>query len=163
MSTVPTMHALVEAWVHPDYRPIPVRPEDLDRVEARFETYLPRSFRECMEQVGPPRPGIALLSAIVDQRLDIPSLGDFLAPKEMIETTWDWRQAGLSESMVAFATGGSGDLYCFQVVPETEPVPDDAIVWYFDHEEKEIESLEMPFSKWLRLYAAIPNEGGGDT
>jgi hypothetical protein len=100
-----------------------------------------------------------LLSAIVDQRLDIPSLGDFLGPKEMIETTWDWRQAGLPDSMVAFATDGSGDLYCFQVVPETEPVPDDAIVWYFDHEEKEVESLEMPFSKWLRLYAAIPKEG----
>lgn len=150
------MRSLVEKWVHPDYWPHPLHPDALDRVEARFETYLPREFRLCMEQVGPASPGLALLSAIVDQRLDIPSLGDFLGPREMVETTQAWRQAGLPESMVAFATDAGGDLYCFQVVPEAEPVPNDATVWYFDHEEREVESLDIPFSKWLALYAEIP-------
>jgi hypothetical protein len=150
------MRTIVEKWVHPDYWPHPADPEALDRVEARFETYLPRCFRQCLEQVGPPSPGLALLSAIVDQRLSVPSLGDFLEPDEMIETTWDWHRAGLPEDMVAFATDVGGNLYCFQVVPETEPVPDDATVWYFDHEEREVESLDLAFSKWLALYAGIP-------
>lgn len=74
----------------------------------------------------------------------------------MIETTWDWHRAGLPEDMVAFATDVGGNLYCFQVVPETEPVSDDATVWYFDHEEREVESLDLAFSKWLALYAGIP-------
>lgn len=102
-----------------------------------------------MTQVGPPSTALSLLSTIVDRRLDIPDIGDFFDPAGMIEATQDWRQAGLPENMVAFAATGSGDLYCFEVVPETSPVPSDATVWYFDHEEREVESLDMPFSKWL--------------
>lgn len=52
------MRTIVEKWVHPDYWPHPADPEALDRVEARFETYLPRCFRQCLEQVGPPSPGV---------------------------------------------------------------------------------------------------------
>jgi hypothetical protein len=64
--------------------------------------------------------------------------------------------------VVAFATDAGGDLHCFQVVPETEPIPNDATVWYFDHEEREVESLDISFSKWLALYAEIPQVLGRD-
>jgi hypothetical protein len=155
--TVATLRKFTEAWVHPDFGPVPVSPEALDRAEARLETYLPRSFRECMIQVGPPSTALSLLSTIVDRRLDIPDIGDFLGPEELIATTESWRESGLPENMVAFATTGGGDLYCFEVVPEDAAVPDDAVVWYFDHEEQAVESLDLPFSKWLALYANIPN------
>ena len=155
--TVETLQRFVAAWVHPEYGPIPVSPEALDRAEARLETYLPHSYRECMIQIGPPSTAISLLSTIVDRRLDIPDIGDFFDPARMVETTQGWRAAGLPENMVAFASTGGGDLYCFEVVQETAPVPSDATVWYFDHEEQEVESLDLPFSKWLARYADIPN------
>ncbi len=155
--TVEALKKFVSAWVHPDYGPIPVDPVALDRAEARLETYLPVSYRQCMSQVGPPSAAISLLSTIVDRRLDIPDIGDFFDADRMIEETEGWREAGLPENMIAFAATGSGDLYCFEVVPETAPVPIDATVWYFDHEEREVESLDLPFTKWLALYANIPD------
>jgi hypothetical protein len=145
----------VEKWVHPDWPPVPVPPDALDAIEARFETYLPLSYRDFMERIGPAGTGASLLEAIAEQRLDIPGFQEFLAPAEVKETTRHWRRMGLPESMVAFATEGSGDLYCFEVVPEDQPVPVDATVWYFDHEEREVESLEIEFSKWVELYASI--------
>lgn len=145
----------VQRWVHADYQPFPVKPEALDRLEARFETYLPLAYRACMEKVGPASAGLVLLSTIVEQRLDIPSVHEFLSPAEALETTKGWRDAGLEEDMVAFATEGSGDMYCFKVVPESEPVPGDATVWYFDHEERRSESLDLLFTEWLKLYAQI--------
>ena len=147
----------VRSWVHPDYRPAPVLPEALDRAEARFETHLPRSYRECMINVGPASAGLSLLSTIADRRLDIPDIHDFLTPEELIETTADWREFGLQEDMIAFATTGEGDLYCFEQVPQNASVPDDALVWYFDHEERIVESLDLSFSQWITLYASIPN------
>jgi len=145
----------VERWVHADFHPFPVKAESLDRLEARFETYLPLAYRECMEKVGPASAGHALLSTIIERDLEIPSVHDFLAPAEAIEVTEGWREAGLEDDMVAFATEDSGDLYCFKVVPESEPVPGDATVWYFDHEERSSESLELLFTEWLKLYAQI--------
>jgi SMI1-KNR4 cell-wall len=152
-----TLRKFVNAWVHPEYHPTPVSKEALDRVEARFETYLPLAYRECMSQIGPPSPGMSLLSTIVERRLDIPEVGEFFDAEGMIENTEGWREIGLPENMVAFASTGGGDFYCFEVVPETSQVPEDATVWYFDHEEREIESLELPFTQWLALYANIPN------
>jgi SMI1-KNR4 cell-wall len=155
--TVATLKKFISAWVHPDYGPIPVTQEALDRAEARLDTYLPRSYRRCMIEVGPPGTALSLLTTIVDRRLDLPSIGDFLSPEDVMSTTEDWREAGLPENMVAFATSGGGDLYCFEVVPEGAAVPEDATVWYFDHEERETESLNLNFSEWLALYANISN------
>jgi hypothetical protein len=155
--TVETLRKFVDAWVHPDYGPVPVAAEAIDRAEARLETYLPHAYRECMTQIGPPSTALSLLSTIVDRCLDIPDIGDFFTADGMIEITEGWRETGLPESMIAFAATGSGDLYCFEVVPEASSVPDDAMVWYFDHEEREVESLDLPFTKWLALYANIPN------
>lgn len=154
---VETFQKFVSSWVHPDYRPAQVLPEALDRAEARFETYLPRSYRECMINVGPASTSLSLLSTIVDRRLDIPDIHDFLTPEELIETTRNWRDCGLPENMIAFATTAGGDLYCFEQVPEAASVPEDAIVWYFDHEERVVESLDLPFAQWIALYASIRN------
>ena len=155
--TVATLKKFVGAWVHPDYGPIPVSEEALDRAEARLETYFPRFYRQCMVEVGPPCTALSLLSTIVDRSLDLPSIGDFLTPEDIMSTTERWREAGLPENMIAFANSGGGDLYCFEVVPEDAMVPEDAVVWYFDHEEREVESLELNFSVWLALYSNIPN------
>ena len=151
-----TFDKFVEKWVHPDWRPVPVPREALDAIEARFETYLPLSYREFMVRIGPASAGAALLDAIVEQHIDIPAFQEFLPPAEVKEATRTWRRMGLPESMVAFASEGSGDLYCFEVVAESQPVPADAVVWYFDHEQREVESLEIQFTKWVALYAGIP-------
>jgi len=151
----PAFRQFVEKWVHPDWRPVPVSTLELDLVEARLETYLPLSYREFMEQLGPASVGSDLLDEILRQSLDIPSFNEFFSPANVKSFTRSWRSMGLPEHMVAFASDGSGDLYCFEVVPESSPVPEDAIVWYFDHEELQIESLDIEFTNWIGLYAGI--------
>lgn len=152
---IAAFHQFVEKWVHPDWRPVPVPSQELDLVEARFETYLPLSYRGFMEHIGPASVGSGLSEEIVRQNLAILGLHEFLSPEEIKSTTRAWRNAGLPEDMVAVASDDSGNLYCFEVVPESSSVPEEAVVWYFDHEEREIESLEIEFTKWVALYAGI--------
>ena len=155
--TVEALRKFTSSWVHPDFGPVPVPPEALDRAQARFETYFPRSYRDCMVEVGAPSAAHTLSTTIIDRNLGIPCIGDFLRPEDLVATTEQWREVGLPENMVAFATTGDGDLYCLEVVPEDVGVLEDATVWYFDHEEREVESLDLGFTRWLALYANIPN------
>lgn len=110
-----------------------------------------------MEKCGPASANESLLSSIADQGLLLEDLSEFLSPNAMIESTVDWREMGLSETLVAFAVQGSGDLFCFETSDATQTAPEDAIVWYFDHEEGESSSLEMTFTDWIRQYAELKN------
>jgi len=145
----------VEKWVHRDYPPQPVPAESLDRVEARLKTLLPKSYRLFMQSIGPASADLSLLSAIVDQRLNLDDLQEFFASEAVVEQTEIWRKIRLPETLLAFAAQGSGDLFCFEVVPQKSPAPEDAKVWYFNHEEGEASNLEVSFIPWLAQYAAI--------
>lgn len=145
----------LEKWVHPDYRPAPVRAEELDSVEVRFETLLPLAYRRFMDVVGPVSTGASLSMAIIAQKLGIPTVQEFLTPSAIVKTTEAYRAAGLPSAFLAFAVEGSGDLYCFEVAPDTGAVPEDVLVWYFDHEERELECLEVPFSRWVYAYSQV--------
>ena len=147
--------AFLEKWVHPDYRPAPARPEELDSVEVRLETLLPLAYRRFMEAVGPVSTGASLAVAVAAQRLGIPPVQEFLAPSTIVKTTEASRAMGLPSAFLAFAAEGSGDLYCFEIVPGAGAAPEDALVWYFDHEEGELECLEVPFSKWIFAYSRV--------
>jgi hypothetical protein len=107
-----------------------------------------------MEQVGAASADLRLLSTIVDKELGILDVADFLAPKELVACTEGWRKAGLPSNMVAFATDSSGNLFCFKTKAGGR-CEKDAEVWFFNHEEGEVQSLGLPFSEWLSQFVAI--------
>jgi hypothetical protein len=150
----------VELWVHPDYPPQRAVEDDLDSVEARFETYFPTTYRSFMLNHGALSTGDSLSRAMLARRSDIPVLQEIFAPREVIEATETWRSAGLDRNFVAFASEGGGDMYCFEVVPENAQRPADAVVWYFDHEERTVECLDVAFSNWLELYTKVRRAEG---
>jgi SMI1-KNR4 cell-wall len=152
---IDTFNRLVRKWVHPDYLPIPVQRSALEKIEYRFYSQLPANYCECMEKIGPPSFTISLLSSIIDQRLNVRALHEFFTPAMVIETTAHARLGGLARDLIAFASEGSGDYFCFKT---RDPMDDrrlDANVWYFDHEERTSRSLRTSFSDWVEIYAQI--------
>ena len=103
-----------------------------------------------MLQVGLPRLSIALMDTIVDRELELHSVGDFFSPTEMIEETLAWRELGLPENLIAFASDGCGNKFCFSVA-------NGAAIWFFDHDFGTIERVAPSFTQWVRAYCDIPD------
>lgn len=99
-----SLNRFITLWTHPDYAPDPVSEGDLKKAEAGLQTRLPTDYRNAILQIGLPRPTIDLLNAIVDRELDLIDVSDFLSPGELASLTEDWRDLGLPEKLVAFAT-----------------------------------------------------------
>ena len=150
-----SMDRFIALWTHPDSAPESVVEEELQGAEHRLQTHLPTAYRNAILEFGLPKPTIELLDAICDRELDLPSVGNFLGPKEIVEVTEDWRDLGMPEELVAFATDGMGNLFCF---PTNSNVSDDQPVFLWDHDSKEVESVASSFSGWIEGYCRLsPN------
>lgn len=142
----------IALWTHPDYAPDPVSDGELESAEGRLNVRLPAEYRSAVLQLGLPRPTIALLDAIVDQELDLRDVNDFLSPAELVSVTEDWRDLGLPEELVAFATDCMGNLFCFPTVADAGgPAP----VFFFDHDARTLEVIAPSFIKWIEEFCAV--------
>lgn len=150
-----SLSRFIKLWTHPDYAPEQVVEEKLEAAEHRLHTRLPTAYRNAVLEFGLPRPTIELLEAICDRELNLYSLGDFLEPTEIAEVTEDWRDLGLPEELVAFATDGTGNLFCFPTCSEaTEELP----VFLWDHDSKKVKTVASSFSGWIEDYCRLsPN------
>ncbi|RTK96499.1 MAG: SMI1/KNR4 family protein [Neisseriaceae bacterium] len=146
---------LIEKWCHVDDHLQPVTPSELDSLEERFRTLLPANYRECLETYGPVSVGLSLLSSIVEQNVQLEDLSQILSPEDIVQTTEGWRKAGLPLWFIAFASQGSGDLFCFKETTESAVRPMDALVYYFEHEEGGVDSMEITFTEWLKQYVEL--------
>src|SRR5687767_10607348 len=107
-----SLSRFIALWTHPDYAPDPVSEDQLENAEGRLQTRLPTDYRNAVLQLGLPRPTIELLDVIVDRELALRDVSDFLNPAEIVSVTEDWRDLGLPEELVAFATDCMGNLFC---------------------------------------------------
>jgi SMI1-KNR4 cell-wall len=139
-------------WTHPDYSPGPVTIEELRFVEARLRTRLPADYCRAVVEFGLPRPTLELLSAIVDRELNLRDVSEFLDPAEIVTTTEDWRDLGLPEELVAFATDSMGNLFCFPTDAEARP---SAPVFLYDHDSGDIELMARSFDEWIEGFCGI--------
>jgi hypothetical protein len=150
-----SLERFIKLWTHPDYAPEPVIEEELRAAEQRLQTRLPTVYRNAVMEFGLPRPTIELLDAICDRELDLYGLGDFLGPTEIVEVTGDWRDLGLPEELVAFATDGMSNLFCF---PTSSEVTEELPVFLWDHDSKEVESVARSCSAGIDGYCLLsPN------
>jgi hypothetical protein len=145
------MDRFIAKWTHPESTPDEVDPERLESAEARLRIRLPADYREAVLTHGLPRPTIALLNAIVDGELELPDVRAFLSPDEMVESTEDWRELGLPADLVAFATDGSGNLFCFR----SQSTPEAPQVFYFDHDFGDVRMVAPSFTAWIEAYCRI--------
>jgi hypothetical protein len=140
-----------QKWSHPDYPPTQVRESDLSAAELAVGSSLPASYRAAILEVGLPQPTAALLNSIVENELDLPDIGDFFAPDEIVESTNSWRSMGLPNTMTAFASDGMGNLFAF-----ARDDGDDGPVYFFDHDAGETVLLADSFAKWIAAYCEVP-------
>jgi cell wall assembly regulator SMI1 len=147
-----SLSRFVTVWTHPDYPPDRVTAEELQGAERRLRTRLPTDYRESVLKFGLPRPNIDLLDTIVDRRLDLRGVSDFFSPVEMVTVTDEWRDLGLSEELVAFATDSTGNLFCFAVGSTANR---EAPVLFFDHDSRVVEVIAPSFSQWIDEFCAL--------
>ena len=147
-----SLSRFISLWTHPDYAPDAVTEGELDRVEGRLRTRLPADYRSAVLQFGLPRPTIKLLDAIVDRKLGLRDVSDFLGPAEMVTVTEDWRDLGLPEELVAFATDCMGNLFCF---PTAASAVGEVPVLFFDHDEGSVDVVAPSFSRWIDVFCGV--------
>jgi hypothetical protein len=147
-----TMGRFISLWTHPDYIPERVDAGALESAERRLRTRLPSDYRDAILEFGLPRPTIKLLDAICDRELDQHDVSEFLGPEEIIEATEGWRDLGLPEELVAFATDCMGNLFCF---PVDQNASSRQPVFLWDHDSKAVDTVASSFSAWMDDFCRI--------
>ncbi len=143
-----SLDRFVARWTSPDHPPRPVSEAGLAGVEQRLGFRFPPDYRDEVCRHGLVSPTIALLDAIVDGELDMADLSDMLDPAEIVASTEDWREMGLPDDMVAFATDCSGNLFCFRA-------DGGAAIFHFDQDFETTREIAPSFSHWIDGFCRI--------
>jgi len=138
---------------HAGKRLRPATATQLADAEAALGILWPESYRQFAMACGAVYTP-ALLDLIVEHK---PSFGDvqqFLTPKQSVTNTRRWRLEPAG-GCAAFASDCSGSFLAFRRLPVTEPRPDDAAVWLFDHEAGEAIEQASSFDEWLSAFLQL--------
>jgi hypothetical protein len=147
-----SFNRFITLWTHPDYPPHAVSEDELSQAEVRLQTKLPAEYRNAILQFGLPRPTIQLLDTIVDRELDLRDVSDFLSPTDLVAVTEDWREMGLPEGLVAFATDCMGNLFCFPTEGGTEA---EGSIVFFDHDDQTVDLIAPSFIQWVDEFCGL--------
>lgn len=147
-----SLERFAKLWTSSSYPPDPVMEADIRVVEQRFDFMFPNDYCQEVLQVGLPRPNIALLDAIVDRELDLRDVSDFLNPSDIVSVTDDWRDLGLPENLVAFATDCMGNLFCF---PTANDGAEAVSVFFFDHDDKTVDLVAHSFNHSIDGFCGV--------
>lgn len=147
-----SLSRFITLWTHPDHAPDAVSKDELGNAETRLQTRLPTDYRDAVLQLGLPRPTTELLDAIVERKLDVRDVSEFLSPGEIVSVTEDWRDLGLPEELVAFATDCMGNLFCF---PTEADDGGEVPVFFFDHDEGTVDVIAPSFARWIEEFCSV--------
>ncbi len=135
-------------WSHPEYPPTPMLLADLERAEGQLGGRLPVEYRDSVLSVGLPRPTGALLHSVCKAEADFADVADFLAADEMVSSTQTWRELGLPEDKIAFASDCMGNLFVF----DSAALSQSSEVWFFDHDTGETALVAPSFASWIQQH-----------
>ena len=144
-----------EKWTLTDYPPEHVSEAELRSVEQRFLVCLPEGYRQAVLQIGLPRPAIALLDAIVERELDLHHLGELYSPTEIVEETVAWRELGMPEQLIAFASDGCGNKFCFDATQLRNGSADGQAILFFDHDFGTVDKIAPNFEAWISAFCDV--------
>jgi hypothetical protein len=127
--------------------PVPI-PQEGETVELALGTVLPQSYLSFLRTHGAPfTPGI--LKLIVKSGRDTPDLREFLTVEEVVRNSRLYWSGGMSDQLIGFASDCMGSAFCFRRQPVGTKRPDDAEVWFFDHDYCTERALADSFDDWL--------------
>jgi hypothetical protein len=133
----------------------PVAASDLVTVERELEIVLPESYRSFILTHGTVHTP-SLLDLIVDLDVELWALRGFIVPADIIRDSRLCWSGGMSDELVGFAGDDMGNMFCFRRSPISTSRPDDASVWFFDHEFCDhISELADSFDSWLFSYLKL--------
>ena len=131
-------------------------PLDLDEMERVLQTLLPQSYREFMLTHGELyAPG--LLNLIVSHELDLYDLQNIMPPRQAIEDTHAYWEAGMPRYVIGFASDCMGNLFGFRRLRAARKRPNDCAVLVFDHDFVEVHRVAPSFESFLAAFLAIPD------
>lgn len=126
----------------------------IDDVEESLGVVFPQAYREFLLNQGAVHPS-RLLDLVVDQESELWDIQCFLTPDEVAETTELYRSGGMSERLIVFANDSMGNVFCFAEEDLLDARPEDAPVWFFDHDFCEDEKLAETFAGFLAEYLRL--------
>jgi hypothetical protein len=131
---------------------------DIPRIESELATVLPQSYITFMQTHGSVFTP-SLLSLIVDGRHAQWDVQQFLQAAEVIEDTrMNW-SGDMSNTLVCFAYDSGGNLFCFRRSQPGMARPEDAPVWFFDHEFcDDFSQIAESFDDWLFSYLKLKRQ-----
>jgi hypothetical protein len=134
-----------------DGRPkVAVSDSEFERAEAALGMRFPFTYQSFITTYGPVfTPDV--LDAVVDNGRGM-DVAEFFAPLICVETTDDYRLAGMPYWLVAFARDCMGNVFCFERDEFDADRPDDATVWFFDHDFCEASIASESFDTWLTSF-----------
>ncbi len=136
-------------------RPTPATATALSAMERELGTTLPQAYLTFMQTYGAVCTP-SLLGLVVDAESDLWALADFIAPEEAVGDTKLYWSGGMSPELVGFAGDGMGNMFCFRRLISVADRPDDAPVWFFDHEFPDHDrQLAQSFDGWLGSFLAL--------
>jgi hypothetical protein len=131
----------------------PAKATQLADAEAALGVLWPEAYRQFAMTCGAVyTPG--LLDLVVERKPGFGEVQQFLTPKQSVAETrgWDLDPEG---GCAAFASDSGGSFYAFRQLPATEPRPDDAAVWLFDHDDGEWVEHSASFDEWLGRFLQL--------
>ncbi len=152
-----SMERFIELWTSSEVPPETVSEKDVASAEEQLGTIFPASYRSAILNHGLPYPTIELLDKVVDLKSDIADVSEFLAPSDIVETTFDWHELGLPVELVAFAIDCSGNLFCFPESTNNLKSVESPIM-FFDHDFETTETISKSFTEWLDIYCKLAEQ-----
>jgi hypothetical protein len=120
------------------------------RAEAALGVRFPEAYQSFITTYGPVfTPGV--LDAVVDNGLGR-DVAELFAPLICVETTEDYRLAGMPHRLVTFARDCMGNVFCFERDELDADRPDDATIWFFDHDFCKASIASESFDTWLTSF-----------
>ncbi|HEY2784097.1 MAG TPA: SMI1/KNR4 family protein [Fimbriiglobus sp.] len=147
------LHRAFAERFHAGKRRRPATAAQLADAEAALGVLWPESYRQFALALGAIYTP-SLLDLVVEHNSDFGDVQQFLTPKQSVTETRRW-QLEPAGRCAAFASDSSGSFFAFRQLTATEPRPEDAAVWLFDHEEGEVVEQAASFDEWLSRYLQL--------
>ncbi len=153
MTRVELHKAFVTEYSQPRIAPVAV-PQDSAKIEVQLGAILPQSYICFIQTHGAPfTPGI--LDVVVDSGRDTPDIREFLTDDGVVRASRLYWSGGMSDQLIGFASDCMGSMFCFRRQTAGTLRPDDAAVWFFDHDYRSERKLADSFDDLIFSFLTL--------
>ncbi|TKW66105.1 MAG: SMI1/KNR4 family protein [Paracoccus denitrificans] len=146
-------------WAHPDYPPERVDRASLAAAEKALGLSLPEDYKREILATGLPDPTMALLTGIVDRKVELHDLSSLLPPEHLVRVNRNPAGTGYPEHLLEIGGDCMGNSFAFARADLQNGPIESAPVHFWDHDYGTTERLADSFTGWIASYTAPWSEG----